>query len=149
MVTVRTTLVHGGRLNVSYDVINGWTLVEVDGEVDIHTQSRIREAVARLIDDGHRSFVLDLRAVPFLDSAGPGAIVAITKQIRAHATKRTPDNACRSGTGRCRKRRADLGGRRRRVRASGREGQSSSHRRQRGAERIPTLIRGRWRPSRP
>ncbi len=36
----------------------------------------------KLLGEGHRAFVLDLCAVPFLDSIGLGTIVAITKLIR-------------------------------------------------------------------
>ncbi|OIK07617.1 hypothetical protein BIV23_03530 [Streptomyces monashensis] len=68
----------------SYDVANGWTVVEVDGEVDAHTSPMIREAVIKLIDEGYRHFVLDLGFVTFMDSVGLGVVVAITKRVREH-----------------------------------------------------------------
>ncbi|MFD7994197.1 STAS domain-containing protein [Streptomyces mexicanus] len=68
---------------VSCDTANGWTVVEVGGDVDVHTHSTLRQAVIRLLGEGHRSIVLDLCHVPFLDSMGLGAIVAITNPIRA------------------------------------------------------------------
>jgi anti-sigma B factor antagonist len=40
--------------------------------------------VIKLIDEGHRHFVLDLGFVTFLDSMGLGVIVAITKRVREH-----------------------------------------------------------------
>ncbi|WP_373566858.1 STAS domain-containing protein [Streptomyces griseicoloratus] len=64
---------------------NGWTVVSVTGEVDVCSSPAIREAVARLVDEGHRHFVLDLCQVTFLDSMGLGTIVAITKGLQAHA----------------------------------------------------------------
>ncbi|MER6983673.1 STAS domain-containing protein [Streptomyces carpinensis] len=69
---------------VSCDVMNGWTVLHVDGEVDIHTSPMIRKAVAELLDEGHRHFVLDLCAVPLLDSMGLGMIVAVTKRLQDH-----------------------------------------------------------------
>lgn len=81
---MRTTIVRTEHITVSCDQVNGWTVVEVDGDVDIHTHSRIREAVTTLLGDGHRHFVLDLCFVPFLDSTGLGTVVAITKGIREH-----------------------------------------------------------------
>ncbi|MFR9795067.1 STAS domain-containing protein [Streptomyces sp. MS06] len=81
---MRTNVFRNERIAVSYDVMNGWTVVEVDGEVDAATQPRIREAVTGLIGAGHRHFVLDLCFVPFLDSTALGAVVAITKRIREH-----------------------------------------------------------------
>ncbi|MER6979240.1 STAS domain-containing protein [Streptomyces carpinensis] len=79
---MRTTLIRDQHITVSYDVINGWTVLEIDGEVDIRTHAEIRTAVARLLDQGHRHFVLDLCFVPFLDSMGLSTVVAITKHIR-------------------------------------------------------------------
>ncbi|MFD4232081.1 STAS domain-containing protein [Streptomyces sp. NPDC058545] len=81
---MRTNIVRDERMTVSYDVVNGWTVVEVDGELDLHTSPMVREAVIRLLGEGHRHFVLDLCFVPFMDSLGLGMVVAITKRIREH-----------------------------------------------------------------
>jgi anti-sigma B factor antagonist len=81
---MRTNIIRHESMLVSYDVVNGWTVVEVDGEVDAHTAPMIREAVIKLLDEGHRHFVLDLGFVRFMDSMGLGVIVAITKRIREH-----------------------------------------------------------------
>lgn len=79
---MRTNIIRHESMMVSYDVVNGWTGVEVDGEVDAHTAPMLREAVIKLLDEGHRHFVLDLGFVTFMDSMGLGVIVAITKRIR-------------------------------------------------------------------
>ncbi|MEU6018396.1 STAS domain-containing protein [Streptomyces sp. NPDC047515] len=81
---MRTNIVRHESMIVSYDVVDGWTVVEVDGEVDAHTAPMIREAVIKLLDEGRRHFVLDLGFVAFMDSMGLGVIVAITKRIREH-----------------------------------------------------------------
>ncbi|MFI2206610.1 STAS domain-containing protein [Streptomyces sp. NPDC020192] len=81
---MRTNIVRHESMMLSYDVVNGWSVVEVDGEVDAHTAPMIREGVIKLIDEGHRHFVLDLGFVTFMDSMGLGVIVAITKRIREH-----------------------------------------------------------------
>ncbi|WP_329416780.1 STAS domain-containing protein [Streptomyces sp. NBC_00704] len=81
---MRTNIIRHETMMVSYDLVNGWTVVEVDGDVDAHTAPMIREAVIRLVDEGHRHFVLDLGFVTFMDSMGLGVIVAITKRIREH-----------------------------------------------------------------
>ena len=31
---VRTNIIRKERMTVSYDVVNGWTVVEIDGDVD-------------------------------------------------------------------------------------------------------------------
>ncbi|WP_371799070.1 STAS domain-containing protein [Streptomyces sp. NBC_01707] len=81
---MRTNIIRDEHVTVSYDVVNGWTVVEVDGDVDLRTSPMIREAVIRLLGEGHRHFVLDLCFVPFMDSMGLGMVVAITKRIREH-----------------------------------------------------------------
>lgn len=79
---VRTNIIRHENMMVNYRVLNGWTVVEVDGEVDAHTAPMIRDAVIRLLEEGHAHFVLDLGFVTFMDSMGLGVIVAITKRIR-------------------------------------------------------------------
>ncbi|MFE5141397.1 STAS domain-containing protein [Streptomyces fagopyri] len=81
---MRTNIIRNQAISISHHRLNGWTVFEVDGEVDVHTAPQVCEAAIGLLDHGHRYFVLDLCFVPFLDSTGLGAIVAITKQIKAH-----------------------------------------------------------------
>lgn len=66
---------------VSYSVVNGWVVLELDGEVDIHTAPMVGEAVTGLLEGGHLSFVLDLGFVTFMDSTGLGTLAKITKRI--------------------------------------------------------------------
>ncbi|MGW5666284.1 STAS domain-containing protein [Streptomyces sp. NPDC003758] len=81
---MRTNIIRNENMMASYDLVNGWTVVEVDGDLDAHTSPLIREAVIKLLEDGHRHFILDLGFVPFMDSMGLGVIVAVTKRIREH-----------------------------------------------------------------
>lgn len=79
---MRENIIRDPSLMVSYAVMNGWTVVEVDGDVDIHTAAMVRDAMFRLLDEGHDHFVLDLGFVTFLDSMGLGAVIAATKRLR-------------------------------------------------------------------
>jgi anti-sigma B factor antagonist len=79
---MRKNIIRHESMMVSCAVQNGWTVVEVDGDLDVHTAPMIREAVIGLLDEGHRHFVLDLGFVGFMDSMGLGVIAAITKRIR-------------------------------------------------------------------
>jgi anti-sigma B factor antagonist len=79
---MRENIVRRESMMVSYGMMNGWTVVEVDGDVDAHTSGMIRDAVIKLLDEGHDHFVLDLDFVTFMDSMGLGAVVAIMKRIR-------------------------------------------------------------------
>lgn len=61
-------------------VYGTWTLV-VKGEVDSSTAPQLREAIRRGV--GLRHVIIDLRSVPFVDSAGLGALVCGVREIRA------------------------------------------------------------------
>lgn len=82
MMGIRKNVIRHEGLMVSYTVVNGWTVVEVDGGVDSHTAPMLPDAVFGLLDEGHVHFVLELGFVTFMDSTGLGAIIAMTKRIR-------------------------------------------------------------------
>ena len=60
------------------------TIVEVVGELDVHTVPRMRERLAALIADGHYHLIADLQAVDFLDSTGLGVLVGALKRVYPH-----------------------------------------------------------------
>lgn len=78
---MRTNIVRHEKLMVSYSVVNGWVVLELDGEVDIHTAPLVCEAVTGLLEEAHLFFVLDFGFVTFMDSTGLGALAKITKRI--------------------------------------------------------------------
>ena len=82
MMGTRLNVIRNESLMVNYAVVNGWTVVEVDGDVDIHTAPMVRDATIGLLDEGHSHLVLDLGFVTFMDSMGLGAVIALTKRIR-------------------------------------------------------------------
>ncbi len=57
-------------------------VLRVAGEIDVYTAPELRERVIRLIDDGTRHIIADLRDVDFLDSTGLGALVGSLKRLR-------------------------------------------------------------------
>jgi anti-sigma B factor antagonist len=57
-------------------------VLRVWGEVDVYTAPRLRERVVKLLGDGVRHVVVDLREVDFLDSTGLGALVGSLKRLR-------------------------------------------------------------------
>lgn len=59
-------------------------LVRVNGEVDIHTASNLREVLFSVADDRSRELILDLSESRYIDSTGLGVI--------AHAAKKVQDN---------------------------------------------------------
>jgi anti-sigma B factor antagonist len=57
-------------------------VLRIAGEVDVYSAPQLRERVIRLLSDGVRHVVADLREVGFLDSTGLGALVGSLKRLR-------------------------------------------------------------------
>jgi anti-sigma B factor antagonist len=57
-------------------------ILQISGEVDVYTASQVRDRVIRLLADGMRHVIADLREVSFLDSTGLGALVGSLKRLR-------------------------------------------------------------------
>lgn len=60
-------------------------LVRVEGEIDLHTCPELRTTLQRIGDDGHDRFVLDLSAVPYVDSAALGVLVDAQRRVKEKA----------------------------------------------------------------
>ncbi len=69
-------------LTVRSSVVDGWTVLSVEGEVDLYTAPAVREAAVAAMESGVDHLLLDLTAVPFMDSSGLGVIVACLKRLR-------------------------------------------------------------------
>ena len=61
-----------------------WTVVEVAGELDLHTSPALRDHVLGLIDDGTGFLAIDMTKVEFMDSSSLGALVSCLKRLRDH-----------------------------------------------------------------
>lgn len=59
-------------------------IVCVKGELDVSNAGVLRTALAALDDDG--LVIVDLRDVPFIDSAALGALIGGIARVRAHGT---------------------------------------------------------------
>ena len=59
-----------------------WTVVEVAGELDLHTSPPLREHVLQLIDGGTEHLAIDMTKVDFMDSSSLGSLVMCLKRMR-------------------------------------------------------------------
>lgn len=59
-----------------------WTVVEVAGELDLHTSPPLRDHVLELIQGGVDRLALDLTKVDFMDSSSLGSLVTCLKRIK-------------------------------------------------------------------
>jgi anti-anti-sigma factor len=60
------------------------TVAVLAGEIDVATSADLREELARLVASGARHLILDLRAVPLIDSGGLGVLLAVHRHLQAH-----------------------------------------------------------------
>ena len=63
---------------------DGYSVVEVSGEVDVYTAPQLDEQLSGLVEAGSYQLVVDLSAVEFLDSTGLGVLVKALKRVREH-----------------------------------------------------------------
>lgn len=61
-----------------------WSVLQVDGEIDIATAPRLREQLISLVNDKRYHLVIDMEAVEFIDSTGLGVLIGALKRVRAH-----------------------------------------------------------------
>ena len=58
---------------------DGWTILAVAGELDLHTSPQLKRALSGVFDDGASHVALDLADVSFMDSSSLGVIVGGSK----------------------------------------------------------------------
>jgi anti-sigma B factor antagonist len=56
--------------------VDSHEVVEVRGEVDVHSAPQLRDRLIEVLDAGKSSVVVDLSWLQFIDSTGLGALVA-------------------------------------------------------------------------
>jgi len=59
-----------------------WTVVDVQGEVDMFTAPKLREALVQETDQGKNRIIVDLTRVSFMDSTGLGTLVGGLKRVK-------------------------------------------------------------------
>jgi len=59
-----------------------WSVIEVAGELDLHTSPALRDHVLGLIEQGSRRLAIDMSKVDFMDSSSLGALITCLKRLR-------------------------------------------------------------------
>ena len=70
------------RLEVSEQ--DGWSVMQVGGEIDVATAPRLREQLIKLVNEERFRIVVDLEEVDFIDSTGLGVLIGARKRVRTH-----------------------------------------------------------------
>jgi anti-sigma B factor antagonist len=69
------------ELDINTDVGGGVCIVDLDGEVDVYTAPRLKEALVS-IEGGCSNVVVNLERVGFIDSSGLGVLVSALRRAR-------------------------------------------------------------------
>lgn len=56
-------------------------MVEIVGEIDLHSVGELRTILLALADEGHSHIVADFSGVRFCDAAGLGTLVAVNNRV--------------------------------------------------------------------
>ncbi|MFC9591221.1 STAS domain-containing protein [Streptomyces sp. NPDC056944] len=70
-------------IEVDEDEYGPWTVLRVQGELDLVTSPRIRRRVHDAVAGGRHELVIDLSAVRFCDSSGVGVLIASRRLLRS------------------------------------------------------------------
>lgn len=62
--------------------VNDAKVVEVTGEIDLHSAAELRAALRPVCEQPKGRCVVDMRHVPFIDSTGVGVLVGALKRAR-------------------------------------------------------------------
>jgi anti-sigma B factor antagonist len=59
-------------------------VVDLNGEIDVYTSPKVKDAIGDLIDKGHYNLVINLEKVRYIDSTGLGVLIGGLKRVREH-----------------------------------------------------------------
>jgi anti-sigma B factor antagonist len=59
----------------------GWTILAVDGEIDIATAPVLDEAIEQAVSDGCEKIAIDLTSVSFMDSTGLRTLIVAHRSL--------------------------------------------------------------------
>jgi anti-sigma B factor antagonist len=72
------------ELGLDVRKLDGHSVVDVKGEIDVYTAPKLREKLIELVSEGSYDVVVNLEGVDFLDSTGLGVLVGALKRVKAH-----------------------------------------------------------------
>ncbi len=72
------------ELGIAVKRIDSYSLVDVQGEIDVYTAPKLREKLIELVAEGSHDIVVNLEGVDFLDSTGLGVLVGALKRVKAN-----------------------------------------------------------------
>ena len=72
----------GIRLETALREVDGTTILDVTGEIDVYTAPQFKDAVNGIIAAGQKHLVVNMTDVTYMDSSGFGALLSATRRLR-------------------------------------------------------------------
>ena len=69
-------------IKVASRPVGDWTVVDVEGEIDVFTAPTLRGTLIGLIQEGKHRIIVNLADVGFMDSTGLGILVGALKRMK-------------------------------------------------------------------
>ncbi len=69
-------------MSFSIERLGDVTIVDVNGELTVANRGELKERVLRRLDEGDEVFLIDFSKTGYIDSAGLGVLVSLSKRIR-------------------------------------------------------------------
>ncbi|HBS05115.1 MAG TPA: anti-anti-sigma factor [Leptospiraceae bacterium] len=70
-------------LNIKANRKGNVVVVALEGSLDADTAPRLEKAISKLVTDGERKVVCDLKSLKFISSAGLGTLSAARKKLKS------------------------------------------------------------------
>ncbi len=86
------------RLQIAAEKISGVVVINVEGEMDVYTIGKLKEAISMVTQSGVISLAMNLGLVTYMDSSGLGLLLGLHKQLvksHGHLVVAGPSGAVR------------------------------------------------------
>ena len=70
------------KVEIQVEDADGYRVLRPSGDLDVYTVGSLRDAIGRMIEEKTPKAVVDLDAVPFMDSSGLGALMGGVRRMR-------------------------------------------------------------------
>jgi anti-sigma B factor antagonist len=70
------------RLETQTRNITGLPVIDVAGEIDLYTAPIFKQVLSETIEDGHKTILVNMANVSYMDSSGFGTLLGATKRVR-------------------------------------------------------------------
>lgn len=69
------------RLQIAAEKISGIVVINVEGEMDVYTIGKLKEAITMVTQSGVISLAINMGLVTYMDSSGLGLLLGLHKQL--------------------------------------------------------------------